>query len=99
MKYKNSTSTRKAVELTLKQIPKTAGSSVMVSTGKRKGNLRYCHLAKFQKKEVSSQAGKKQNKKQSFKKSSKRQSFWRGKKKKKKKKGNYQFRHNSKRKF
>lgn len=34
----------------------------MLSTGKRKGNLRYCHLAKFQKKEVSSQAGKKQNK-------------------------------------
>lgn len=64
VKYKNSTwSIRKAAELTLKQIANTAGSSVMVSTGKRKGNLSYCHLARFQKKEVSSQAGKKQNKK------------------------------------
>lgn len=33
VKYKNSTCIRKAVELALKQIPNTAGSSVMVSTG------------------------------------------------------------------
>lgn len=80
---------RKTVELTLKQIPNTAGSSVMVSTGKRKGNLRYCHFAKFQKKEVSSQAGKKQNKKTVLQKELKRQSFWKGKGKKiiKKKEG------------
>lgn len=66
VKYKNSTwNIRKAVELTLKQIPNTAGTSVMVSTGKRKGNLSYCHLARFQKKEVSSQAGKKTKQKNS----------------------------------
>lgn len=80
---------RKTVELTLKQIPNTAGSSVMVSTGKRKGNLRYCHFAKFQKKEVSSQAGKKTKQKNCPSKRAQKAVFLEGKgeKNNKKKKG------------